>query len=96
MAVVSEEGCGTRDAEPVAFAAELARHGFAPLRRGVVRTLQVNVGKLCNQACHHCHVDAGPKRTEIMREETAERVLALLAASRVGGKRRSDGRRARS
>jgi radical SAM/Cys-rich protein len=41
----------------------------------------VNVGKLCNQACHHCHVDAGPKRTEIMREETAARVLALLAAS---------------
>jgi hypothetical protein len=30
------------------------------------RTLQVNVGKRCNQACHHCHVDAGPKRTEIM------------------------------
>jgi radical SAM/Cys-rich protein len=81
MAVVSEEGCGTQDTRPVAFAAVLARHDLGPLRRGTVRTLQVNVGKLCNQACHHCHVDAGPKRTEIMREQTAERVLALLAAS---------------
>jgi radical SAM/Cys-rich protein len=76
---VSDEACD--DASQVNFASALARHGLAPLRRGTVRTLQVNVGKLCNQACHHCHVDAGPKRTEIMREETAARVLALLAAS---------------
>jgi radical SAM/Cys-rich protein len=46
-----------------------------------VTTLQVNVGKLCNQACHHCHVEAGPKRTEIMRRETAERVVHVLEAS---------------
>ena len=37
--------------------------------------LQVNLGKLCNQACRHCHVDAGPKRTEIMTRETLEQVL---------------------
>jgi radical SAM/Cys-rich protein len=43
--------------------------------------LQVNVGKLCNQACHHCHVDAGPKRTEVMTRATAERVLELLTNS---------------
>jgi radical SAM/Cys-rich protein len=79
VAFVSEEGCG--DTSRSTFAAALARHDLPPLRRGIVRTLQVNVGKLCNQACHHCHVDAGPKRTEIMREETAERVLGLLAAS---------------
>ncbi len=59
----------------------LRRHELWPLRRERVRTLQINVGKLCNQACHHCHVDAGPKRTEIMTRATAERVLALLAAS---------------
>ena len=59
----------------------LRRHQLWPLRREQVRTLQVNVGKLCNQACHHCHVDAGPKRTEIMTRATAERVIALLAAS---------------
>ncbi len=59
----------------------LRRHRLWPLRREQVRTLQVNVGKLCNQACHHCHVDAGPKRTEMMTRVTAERVLALLASS---------------
>ena len=63
------------------FTATLAAHGFAPLTRGAVETLQVNVGKLCNQACHHCHVDAGPKRTEIMQEPTARRVLEVLAKS---------------
>ncbi len=48
------------------------------LRRGRVTALQVNVGKLCNMACHHCHVDAGPKRTEVMPREVAERVIELL------------------
>jgi radical SAM/Cys-rich protein len=51
------------------------------LRRDLVTTLQINVGKLCNQACQHCHVEAGPKRTESMSEEVAERVLGLLSAS---------------
>jgi radical SAM/Cys-rich protein len=63
------------------FADPLAAHGLPPLTRGPVTTLQVNVGKLCNQACHHCHVEAGPKRTEIMPETVADRVLELLAAS---------------
>ena len=43
-------------------------------------TLQVNVGKLCNQACLHCHVDASPKRTEAMDQRTAQRVIEVLAA----------------
>lgn len=51
------------------------------MRRGGLETLQVNVGKLCNQACHHCHVEAGPKRTEIMARPTAGRVVELLACS---------------
>jgi radical SAM/Cys-rich protein len=63
---------------PTAFAAALAQDGVGPLRRELPRTLQVNVGKLCNQAWHHCHVDAGPKRTEIMTAATAERVLDVL------------------
>jgi radical SAM/Cys-rich protein len=69
------------DPERLDFTAALASHGLAPLARGEVRTLQVNVGKLCNQACHHCHVDAGPKRTEIMQPASVARVLDLLAAS---------------
>jgi len=69
-------------ASPLAsFDAVLARHGLGPLTRGPVTTLQVNVGKRCNQACHHCHVDAGPKRTEMMTRETVDRVLRLLEAS---------------
>jgi radical SAM/Cys-rich protein len=63
------------------FDATLANHGWQPFTRGRMDTLQVNVGKRCNQACHHCHVEAGPKRTEIMTESTAVRVLALLAAT---------------
>jgi len=59
----------------------LNRHGLGSLTRAKAATLQVNVGKLCNQACHHCHVDAGPARTERMVRATAERVLELLAHS---------------
>src|SRR5689334_24631024 len=63
------------------FDKTLLAHGVGPLLRDAVTTLQINVGKLCNQACQHCHVDAGPKRTESMSEEVAERVLQILSAS---------------
>lgn len=53
-------------------------HGIH-LRRKVIKTLQINLGKVCNQACAHCHVDAGPERTELMTDETADRVMHLLA-----------------
>ncbi len=49
------------------------------LKRNSLKILQVNIGKLCNQACHHCHVEAGPKRTEIMDRRTVDRVLELLS-----------------
>jgi radical SAM/Cys-rich protein len=49
------------------------------LRRTRVRTLQLNITKRCNLACHHCHVESGPKRTESMDRRTAERVIELLA-----------------
>ena len=63
------------------FDAELRSAGVAALRRGRVTTLQVNVGKRCNQACHHCHVEAGPKRTEVMGPGIAKRIIELLARS---------------
>lgn len=67
---------------PVAdFDLTLRAHSLGALRRFDVTTLQVNVGKLCNQACHHCHVEAGPKRTEIMSGEVADRILNLLMSS---------------
>ncbi|HYG66953.1 MAG TPA: arsenosugar biosynthesis radical SAM (seleno)protein ArsS, partial [Anaeromyxobacteraceae bacterium] len=51
---------------------------FPPIRRGRVETLQVNLGYRCNQACRHCHVDAGPKRTEQMPADVVEDVLRFL------------------
>lgn len=63
------------------FRDTLLLHGLGGLRRRDVTTLQINVGKLCNQACHHCHVEAGPKRTEIMPADVAERLMTLLAAT---------------
>ena len=62
------------------FGRTLADQGVT-LRRATTTTLQINVGKVCNQACHHCHVEAGPKRTETMSRAVAERVIELLAAS---------------
>jgi radical SAM/Cys-rich protein len=63
---------------PADFNETLAAHGLSLRAGGVIETLQVNVGKLCNQACKHCHVDASPARTEIMTRETAEQVIAAL------------------
>ncbi len=74
---VVREGTLTPPPAAADFDAKLAAHGLT-LRAARVETLQVNVGKLCNQACKHCHVDAGPKRTEIMTRETAEQVVDAL------------------
>jgi radical SAM/Cys-rich protein len=63
------------------FEQVLRENGFEGVVRDEVKTLQINVGKFCNQACHHCHVEAGPKRTEIMPPEVAHQVLRVLAAS---------------
>ena len=49
--------------------------GFYPLKSTGVEILQVNIGKMCNQTCKHCHVDAGPDRKEIMTRETMEMVI---------------------
>jgi radical SAM/Cys-rich protein len=63
------------------FAGTLAAAGRPPLARGRTTTLQVNVGKRCDLACHHCHVESGPKRTEALDAALAERVLEVLARS---------------
>jgi len=60
------------------FREKLAQLGQWPLRAADVETLQVNLGKLCNQTCRHCHVDAGPTRTEVMPRATAELVVEVL------------------
>ena len=55
------------------FEAKLLTQGLA-LRRAHLQTLQVNVGRKCNQACRHCHVDAGPWRTEMITPTVAHRI----------------------
>jgi radical SAM/Cys-rich protein len=64
------------------FAQKLAEHSIS-LRRGRPEILQVNVGKLCNLTCVHCHVNAGPKRKEIMTHETIDRVLDWLSKTEI-------------
>ncbi len=51
---------------------------FPHIHRGRLETLQVNLGYRCNQTCLHCHVNAGPSRSEVMGRETIEQVLELL------------------
>ena len=59
----------------------IQQFGFPALRRGRLETLQVNLGYKCNQSCLHCHVNAGPSRTELMSRETIGDVLAFLAVA---------------
>jgi len=61
------------------FRESLFASGLYPLRATGIGTLQVNVGKKCNQTCHHCHVDAGPDRTEMMPDEVVDAFLDVLA-----------------
>lgn len=60
------------------FAAQLAQQGCLPLRPANLEIFQINVGKLCNMTCRHCHVDAGPDRREIMSRETIDACLRAL------------------
>ncbi len=64
------------------FSERVGQEKSLPLKRVNLDTVQINLGKLCNQACLHCHVDAGPKRTEIMPPQTAELALDLIRAAK--------------
>lgn len=76
-----EESAGAttsaRDADR--FSALLRDRGLPALRRGRVTTLQLNIGLRCNLACHHCHVESGPKRSEALDAKGLARILELLA-----------------
>ena len=61
------------------FEEKLASAGLHPLHAAGITVFQINVGKFCNQSCRHCHVDAGPERTEQMTRETAELCISALA-----------------
>jgi radical SAM/Cys-rich protein len=62
------------------FAEKIATVGFRPLRPSRIEIFQLNIGKLCNQTCGHCHVDAGPdKKVENMSRETLQKCLDILS-----------------
>ena len=61
----------------------LIHSNFPALRRKALETLQVNLGYKCNQSCLHCHVNAGPKRTEMMDQATVDAVLRFIDSSTV-------------
>jgi len=65
------------------FAEAAASAGHSPLRAIGITTLQINVGKRCNQTCQHCHVDAGPGRKEVMPRDVLEACLAFLARTNI-------------
>lgn len=64
----------------ISFNEKLNEHDIQ-LKRTSIDILQINLGKLCNQACHHCHVEAGPTRKENMSEETIDRIIELMKKS---------------
>jgi radical SAM/Cys-rich protein len=65
------------------FAESLRQSGLFPLGATGVRILQINTGKRCNQTCKHCHVDAGPDRTEVMSREVMDACLAFLERAHI-------------
>jgi radical SAM/Cys-rich protein len=65
------------------FDETLEERGLAPLEAAGMEIFQINMGKLCNQTCRHCHVDAGPDRTEKMSRETMEQCLRVLERTRI-------------
>lgn len=67
------------DAKFPRFSDKLANQGHRPFKPTEIEVFQLNIGKLCNQACAHCHVDAGPdKKVENMDRETLEQCLAMI------------------
>ncbi len=72
------EGEQTPDYALVPFQQKLEASHLFPLRPTAAQIFQVNIGKMCNQVCRHCHVDAGPDRKEIMTRETMQQCLDVL------------------
>lgn len=67
----------------VPFQQKLEAIGYHPLRPTGIEIFQINIGKMCNQVCKHCHVDAGPDREEIMTRETMQLCLDTLSRSSI-------------
>src|SRR5688572_13345048 len=69
---------GQNDHRLTPFQQKLEQSDLYPLQPGSIEIFQVNIGKMCNQTCKHCHVDAGPDRKEIMTKVTMLQCLKVL------------------
>jgi radical SAM/Cys-rich protein len=76
-------GSATTENHHVSSVPDFAEQIGTELQRERLETLQVNLGKYCNLACNHCHVEAGPKRTEIMDSSTAKQIVTWLQENEV-------------
>jgi radical SAM/Cys-rich protein len=65
------------------FKEKIANLGFSPFKPSGIDILQINVGKMCNQVCKHCHVDAGPDRKEIMTKNTMQQVIDAVSDTNI-------------
>jgi radical SAM/Cys-rich protein len=83
LRILNERDSGGGGHRTGCFEDKLTECGLSPLTASGIQVLQMNLGKLCNQTCRHCHVDAGPDRREIMTRETAEACLRLLEQSKI-------------
>lgn len=78
---ILEHGDNVHAYRLVPFQQKLEASGMFPLKPTQPEIFQINIGKMCNQVCRHCHVDAGPDRKEIMTRETMQLCLDILAAN---------------
>jgi len=74
LALLESDG----DNSQSSFKSKLEELGMFPLKTSAMEIFQINMGKMCNQACRHCHVDAGPDRKEIMSRQTMQLCLQVL------------------
>lgn len=83
LADAAEQQRVLRDTRVPSFAQSLLDAGSPPLTAGTVQVLQLNLGRVCNQTCRHCHVDAGPDRREAMSSETVDDCLTALSRASI-------------
>ena len=77
--LILEQGTRAEDLyRIIPFQQKLEQAGLYPLKATQVEILQINVGKMCNQVCKHCHVDAGPDRKEIMTVATMQQCIDVI------------------
>jgi radical SAM/Cys-rich protein len=76
--IASEPAAPISETEQSSFDRHIAARGLQSVRRARVSTLQLNIGLRCNLACHHCHVESGPKRVERLDRRGIERIIELL------------------